>query len=652
MKRLIIHLLAIIGLLVVTARPGVAQTFKTAPDYVGTQTCANCHSGEAQAWAGSDHALAWTLPDETTVLGDFDDAIFKRKGVTTRFFRRNGEYFIETQGADGKNATFKVTGVAGVRPLQQYLLATEGGRVQAFDIAWDVEKKRWYDVFPTQNRPPGDGLHWTGPYKNWNGRCAECHATGFEKNYNASTRTYASRQAEIGVGCEACHGPGSAHVSWAKAPDAYDPAAWPGLSPKGFTIDFAAGTAETEVQQCAACHSLRETFVGGSPVPGTPYHDAYRLALLRDGLYQPDGAIEDEVYVYGSFLQSKMSAKGVRCSDCHNTKTTALKAQGNAVCAQCHSPTGNPRFPSLTLAEYDNPSHTFHPKNTAGAKCVACHLIERVYMGNDGRRDHSFRIPRPDLSSVTGASNSCTDCHTDRDAAWAAVEIAQRYPDSKRRGPHFSQTFAAARTNPVANADILMGFAAYDGLPGIVRASALELLQSAANEAIAATAAPLINDKDPLVRAAAIALQQGATPADLVRRIVPAFDDPVRSVRIAAARAFVKVPVARLPAPIAKAAENASSEWRASLIAKTDFPETLMVLGGASLASRKVRAAERAFREAVQLDPQLIQAWMLITRILAATGDRDGARAALNDALAANPSNQILLSLGRQMGIK
>ena len=645
MMRLLYRLLAISGFLVLGAHPGAAQAPATVPGYVGSRTCAACHASEERAWTGSHHALAWTQPGGTTVLGDFDDAMFGHKGVTTRFFRRDGAYLVETQGADGAMRAFEVTGVAGVAPLQQYLLATGAGRLQAFDIVWDVEGERWYHLYPDQDLPPGDGLHWTGPYKNWNARCAECHATGFVKNYDAGACGYDSRQAETGVGCEACHGPGSAHVAWAKAPQGYDPAAWPGSTAKGFTIGFGAGSPETEIEQCAGCHSRREPFGDGNPLPGTAFHDAYRLALLRADLYHPDGTIKDEVYVYGSFLQSRMSANGVRCSDCHDPHTAGLKAEGSAVCAQCHSPAGNQRFPTLRLADYDDPSHHFHPKDSAGAQCVGCHMIERTYMGIDGRRDHSFRIPRPDLFLATGAPNACTDCHAERNAAWAAAQIAQRFSDSDRRGAHFSRTFAAARHDPAASAENLLGIAERDGLPGLIRASALDLLRPVADAAIAARAAPLIGDDDPLVRAAAIALQRGAPPMDRVQRLVPAFEDPARSVRIAAARAFLDAPVARLPARIAEAARNAAGEWRASLLAKTDFPETQMAIGGAALVLRTPRAAEQAFREAVRLDPQRVEAWAMIARILAATGDRDGARVALDDALAANPSSEVLQSL-------
>ncbi|MGI9491262.1 MAG: cytochrome c3 family protein [Geminicoccaceae bacterium] len=583
------------------------------------------------------------------MLGDFADAEFEHKGVITQFSRDGESFYVETEGSDGEQRRFDVEGVAGVAPLQQYIVATEEGRLQALDVAWDAELGRWYHLYPEQELAPGNGLHWTGAYKSWNARCAECHATGYRKNYDPKTGRYDSTQAEIGVGCEACHGPGEAHVGWAEE-KTIDPARWSRLTEKGFTISFAQTSAETEIQQCAGCHARREPLDDGNPLPGTDFHDAYRPAFLREGLYHADGSIQDEVYVYGSFLQSKMYAQGVRCSDCHEPHQAGLKAEGNALCAQCHSPDGNPRFPSLQPAVYDDPSHHFHEPGSKAAACKSCHMVERRYMGIDGRRDHSFRIPRPDLSDETGAPNACTDCHQDRDASWAAAETAERFPESTRRGPHFSQTFAAARMNPQAVNEELLTIAEDNETAGIVRATALDLLHPVADPVTAARAETLLDDADPLVRLAAVPLQRGAEESDRVDRLVPLLNDSRKAVRIAAAREFLDAPLSGLSSDSIDVVQNAMREWQASLLAKTDFPETHMAIGGAALVQRNTQAAEHAFREAVRLDPQLVQGWVMIGRILAVTGDTEGARSALDEALVANPSDQILTSLRDQLG--
>ena len=606
--------------------------------YVGSVECLGCHQKEGEAWRASHHALAWALPDRETVLGDFDNAVFEHRGRRHRFYRDGDTNIIETDGPDGEITAYPVVGVAGIEPLQQYLLETETGRLQAHDIAWDVERKEWFHLYPGQALKFDEGLHWTGPYKTWNARCAECHATGYEKRFDTRTKRYESRQAEIGVGCEACHGPGSRHLSWAQGK-------MPDVPNHGLTVHFSDDDPEMLIQQCAGCHARREPFTDGNPPPGTPFHDAYRLALLRPGLYHPDGSIQDEVYVFGSFLQSKMYARGVRCTDCHDPHDARVKAEGNALCTQCHSEDGNPRFPSLPLATYDGPEHHFHPPDSEGAACVSCHMIERTYMQVDPRRDHSFRIPRPDLSMETGAPNACTDCHDDRDAAWAATELAARFPNSQRRGDHFSQTLAAGRFDPAGNAEALLGLAKTNAEPGIIRATALEMLQSVADPSLPAEAADLLRDPDPLVRAAAVGLQRPASPVARAERLWPLLSDEHRNVRLAAVRALLDTPSGLLGDLDQTPLRNASSEWRQALAVKADFPETHLILGGAALTMRNFRAAESAFSEAVRLDSNQVSAWVMLVRLRDALGDSTGALEALESGLVSNPMNPDLMIL-------
>ncbi len=601
--------LACLALFLAIATPARAET----PAYVGSAVCADCHADVTTGWATSDHAHAWTLPDETTVLGDFDNAEFEHGGQLTRFLRDGDRFLIETEGPDGVRRAYDVVGVAGIDPLQQYLLSPEPGRVQTYDIAWDVEAARWYPVFPDQVALPGDGFHWTGPYKNWDGRCAECHATGYSRNYSPVTDSFKPQMTEIGVGCEACHGPGAAHLSWAKDPDSFTPAA--GLSAVGLTADLGASQ-DDEVMQCLT---------------------------LRQGIYHPDGSILDEVFEGGSFLQSRMYGMGVRCSDCHDPHEATLKAEGNGVCTQCHSPAGNPRFPSLPLQVFDGPEHHFHPEGSAGAQCVACHMIERTYMGVDERRDHSFRVPRPDLA-YTGSPDACTDCHTDQTAAWAAEEIAARFPDSSHRGPHYATTFSAAWISPQQNVDDLLAIAEGADLPGIVRATALEIVGAAMDPQSTDRVSRLLADPDPLVRVGAAGALRTLPPPDRLALLRPLLSDPSRSVREAAARALLDT--ASLPDTASDPALQAAlAEWQQALKLRADFPETHLQIGGAALTSREFDLALAAFRQAVTLDPQLVDAWSIIVRLQAAMGNPEGALASLTEGLAANPQSQTLRAL-------
>jgi predicted CXXCH cytochrome family protein len=614
------------------------------PDYVGSAACAACHAEVSADWNGSDHARAWTLPDESTVLGDFDNATFTHAGQMTRFLRDGDRFLVETEGPDGVRRAYDVVGVAGIDPLQQYLLSPEPGRIQAYDIAWDVEGARWYPVFPDQPAPAGEGFHWTGPYKNWDGRCAECHATGYARNYSPATDSFAPQMAEIGVGCESCHGPGAAHVAWAADPD--PPPLSAALAPVGLTVGLTVdlgASQDAEVMQCLTCHSRREAMADGNPVPGSNYHDAFSISLLRPGLYHPDGTILDEVFEGGSFLQSKMNAMGVRCSDCHDPHRADLVADGNAVCTQCHSPAGNARFPSLPLRVFDGPDHHFHPEGSAGAQCVSCHMIERTYMGVDERRDHSFRIPRPDLAG-TGSPDACTDCHTDRTAAWAAAEIAARFPGGAHRTSHFASAFAAARFSPQPDATNLLDIAVATGLPGIVRATALELVGDAVGDEIVGRIVPLLADPDPLVRAAAAVALRPVPPDERLALLRPLLSDPLRSVRHAAVRALLDA-VALPEASSDPAFTAALAEWQSALSRRADFPETHLQIGGAALTMRNFELALAAFRRAVSLDPQLVDAWSVVVRLQAAMGDQDGAAQSLARALRANPQNLTLQAL-------
>ncbi len=637
------------GLLVLCLTPPLAASEKpatpAAPAYLGSSACTGCHGAEAAAWTGSDHQLAWTLPGPDTVLGDFDDAEFSHGGATTRFRHRDGRYFIEAEGTDGVRREFEVMGVAGIRPLQQYLLAPEPGRLQAYDVAWDVDARRWYPVFPDPVPPPGDGFHWTGPYKSWEARCAECHATGYSRNYQQSTRTYAPEMAEIGVGCEGCHGPGAEHAAWARAPADWTPQA--GLTPLGLTVDLAAAP-EVLIGQCSTCHSRREAMFDGNPLPGTPYHDAYTLSLLRAGMYYPDGSMQDEVYNTGSFLQAKMHAKGVQCTDCHEPHSLQLRAEGNAVCTQCHSPAGNPRFPTLRPAEYDSPAHHFHEAGSAGAACPACHMPERTYMGIDTRHDHAFQVPRPDLAA-TGAPDACTDCHQDREPAWAAAAIATWYPEGRQTRPHFAPVFAAARLDPRPNVPELLAIAEDPAAAGIVRATALELAGFAGDPAAVARSAALLADPDPLVRSAAAGALGALPPAERLAALTPALTDPMRSVRVAAARALLDAQPA--PGSAGAAALGAAMrDWQAALATRMDFPETNLQIAGAGLTMRNWSLALDGFSEAVALDPQLVDGWSMIVQILAALNRPDEARAALAQAMAVNPGNPVLAGLQAQLG--
>lgn len=616
----------ITAVLLLTLSPAQADSRMS---YAGSAACAECHADEARAWSASDHAWALKAPDATSMLGDFNDARLTHKGVTSRFFMKDGKYFVETDGASGKLETFEIRYAVGHRPLQQYLVETGNGRLQVLDIAWDVNAKRWFHLYPDQDLPASDGMHWTGTYKNWQARCATCHQTGFDKGYDFPSRTYKSHWAELTVGCETCHGPGKDHVAAARQGNPRQ-----SLMPK-----LGAGQQANEINVCGPCHARRDAFSQTQPVAGSPFNDHYALSLLTPDLYFGDGQQNAEVFILGSFLQSKMKAKGVTCSNCHEPHGNGLVAEGNAVCTQCHNEAGRGDFPTLRKAEYDTPAHHHHEAGSEAAQCVTCHMPERSYMMIDPRRDHFFRKPDPLQSKAAGAPDVCTTCHTDKTAEWAAEAIGAWFPQSDRSWQDRS-ALIAFNTGDRQESTIaaLQAFIRNRDVPAIARASALRV-SAGAGMLPAQDAAQLLKDEDALVRAAAVGAIRHLEPGERIALLTPLLSDALRSVRQAAAIEIAGAGVAALPSTDDQTFRAALQEYLDSRLANADTPEGHMAIGGMALSRRKWDDAEAAFLTATEMDPQLSQAWLVVAQIREAKGDAAGTEAALTSALAASPEN-------------
>ena len=609
--------------------------------YVADADCAACHRAEFDAWTGSHHDLAMQVATPETVLGDFGDAAFTHHGVTSRFFRRGDRFFVNTEGPDGVPADFELTHTLGIEPLQQYLAPFPGGRLQSLPIAWDTARNQWFHLYPDERIEPDDPLHWTGRYQTWNLQCAACHSTDLRKGYDAEADVYDTTWAEIDVGCQACHGPGGRHVALAREAggewDAAPAGGW------GLVAPFSAADPAAELEACAPCHSRREQL---TPVAahGGPLLDDYLPARLAEGLYHPDGQILDEVYVYGSFVQSRMHAAGVRCSDCHDPHRLTLRADGNAVCTRCHRERPVDRFPSLAPGRYDTPAHHHHELGSPGAQCVNCHMPDRTYMVVDPRRDHGFRVPRPDLSAALGTPNACTDCHVDRDDAWAADAVASW--SGTPPPPHFAPAFAAGRAGDRAAGPDLAAIAADRGQPAIVRATALELLHPLGRAGVTAARAAL-DDPDPLVRATAAGGLDPLGPPARRAALDPLLADPVRAVRLEAARALAEA-WAGDPAPTpGDPLGSAAAEYLDAQAAVADMAPARLGLGAVRERQGARDQAEAEYRAALALDPRFTPARFNLANLLNAQGLNPEAETVLRRGIDHDPDQpELHYSLG------
>ncbi len=574
------------------------------------------------------------------MLGDFDDARFEQNGVAARFFRRDARFLVETQGPDGTPGEFEIAYTFGVDPLQQYLARFEGGKVQCLTIAWDTRARRWFTLYPTETIAPGDPLHWTGLYQRWNAMCADCHSTYLVRGYDVEKDAYKTTWKEIDVGCQACHGPGSEHVAWAKQRERGETDEWR----TGLVTNLRRTAAHEQLNACAPCHSRRfrlteENAFGGELL------DSFVPEKLHEGYYHADGQILDEVYEWGSFVQSKMHLRGVACSDCHDPHALELLAPGDGVCLQCHTELAPAdRFPTLQKKRYDTIEHHHHPLESEGARCVACHMPTRTYMLVDPRRDHGFRIPRPDLTLELGTPNACNDCHAERTAEWA-VEAIRSWHGEKELPRTFAPVFAAARKNDPRAIGGLTDLAGDLESAPIVRATAVELLRrfgAAGSEGIRSA----LDDADPLVRAAAVGGLDLFSPAERVTSAKPLLDDSVRAVRIEAARVLAAAAGA-LGADEREAFERAAEEFVEAQRAQGDMPWAHLNLGVFAADRGDLGRAEEEYRIALRLDPTFLPARFNLVNLLNASRRNAEAEELLREGIERLPDDgELRFSLG------
>jgi predicted CXXCH cytochrome family protein len=622
-----------------------AQQGRAPAQFVNESDCAACHEAQHMAWTGSHHQLAMQAASEKSVLGDFNNARFTYGSVTSRFFRRDGKFFVNTDGPDGKLADFAVLHAFGVDPLQQYLIELPGGRMQALSIAWDTKRKRWFHLYPREHVDYRNELHWTRPSQNWNHMCGECHATGYRKNYDATSRTYKSAAARFDVGCQACHGPASRHAKWAKRAGQGAARRPREEAKRDFDVDLAAQDSRMQIETCARCHS-RRGILSADYRYGASLMDTHLPALLEKRLYYADGQILDEDYEYGSFLQSRMHGRGVRCSDCHEPHSAKARAAGNALCVTCHNaiaPAAGAHIDAsgLKRKDYDSPAHHFHKTGKPGSQCVDCHAPERTYMVVDPRRDHSFRIPRPDVSAAIGTPNACTGCHAKQSAQWAASTVAKWYGPGRRQELHYGQALNTGRRAGPGAVQGLIALTDDRSQPAIVRATALELLIQYPGRSVLAALQRGLGDADALVRRAAATGQQRLEPESRIAALAPLLGDPVRAVRMEAARLLAPA-ASGLGAQHRKSFDRALAEFKAAQAENADRPEAFASLGNLYLDRREIARAEDAYRKAISLDAHFVPAYANLADLYRGSGREADAERTLRDGLRQTPNGAAL----------
>ncbi|MBD0835766.1 tetratricopeptide repeat protein [Aestuariibaculum suncheonense] len=549
--------------------------------FLGDETCKTCHNSEFKDWQGSYHDKAMQIADSTSILADFKGETFTSQEVTSKFYKKNGDYYVNTEGPDGAYQDYKIVYTYGVTPLQQYIVQFPNGAFQCLSTAWDSVEKKWFNLFPDFRVVHDEWLHWTNKGLNWNTMCSDCHSTNVRKNYSLKNDSYDTKYALINVNCEACHGPGKQHVDDVKRLGKT-------YAPTG-TMKMTSNIEPKQlVDECARCHARREQFTENYNYQGS-FLDHYFPHLIVEPQYYPDGQILDEDYVYTSFVQSKMYKNDVACNNCHNSHSLKLKMEGNALCTQCHVP-----------ARYNTSEHHKHEMGTESAACINCHMPGRYYMGNDFRRDHSFRVPRPDLSLNYNAPNACVGCHETKDNTWAWESFQKLYGTVDSL--HFSDKLAPGVLG-VAHADAgLIDLIHNTSENELVRASALRALSNYDMQQHIDEYITRLNDASPLVRATSVDVLSNINNTDYLNYLLPLLKDPKRTVRVKTFYALAGVNELQIPEEYKEVYTKVKKEFDTYINLNTDFAGGLARKGNYYIKQGNLQQAIFYYEKALEVD--------------------------------------------------
>lgn len=589
-------------------------------EFIGDASCRSCHAKQYAEWQHSDHFKSMQVASDSTVKGDFNNVVFTADGVTTRFFKRNNKFIINTQGEDGKNHDYEVKYTFGFTPLQQYLIAFPGGRMQVTRASWDVKKKKWFHQYKGQAIPAGDWLHWTGNAQNWNTTCADCHSTNLKKNYDIESDTYKTTYSVLNVSCEACHGPAKNHV------DYINTAFKTGEKIAGSMLQLPKNTGQiAQINSCMPCHA-RRTAVSNTLVQSDELLDNYIAEIPSDENFHTDGQVKEEDFIYTSFLQSKMFHAGVKCSNCHNPHSGKLVLPANNLCMQCHK------------KEYNEPSHTFHAANSAASECKSCHMPGKYFMENDFRHDHSFRVPRPDLSVKFGTPNACNNCHNNKSPEWAARAVERQY--GPEREYHFAEDLIPGSKADRKDEVYLLNLLKKTTTPKIVKATAASYLGNIDSQNSLNALLGCLKDTDAQVRYRALRSLANFNPANWIEAAAPLLQDKARAVRVAAADLFLAVPPDQLPQASAGALAAANVNLKDYLYSQADFASGNILIGDYYFRLHDNVNAEKFYLRGLKKDSLMNLARLNLSIVYNLNGDNQRSLQVLKTAQKINPDNE------------
>jgi hypothetical protein len=396
---------------------GAPGTAKGSQGYAGSESCKQCHERFYGLWSASRHGLAMqpytsefakaqlTPQQKDVVIGKVEYRADLAKGVVTETGPKGTKQYKIEHALGGKNVYYFLT------PFPK-------GRLQTLPVAYDVNRKMWYDTAGSGVRHfPGAGggepVSWTDPGYTFNTSCYSCHVSQLSTNYDLRTDTYKTTWAEPGINCETCHGPSAEHNRvMQETPKGQKPADPKIISVKKFTP-------EQHNAACAICHAKMSPFTA-TFTRGDRFFDHFDIATLEDPDFYPDGRDLGENYTYTSWLMSPCAKAGkIHCVSCHTSSGRyrfRAEEKANDSCMPCHKE----RVENAT-------AHTHHKQGSPGNKCISCHMPMTSF-ARMNRSDHSMLPPTPAATIAYKSPNACNLCHQDKDAAWADKYVREWSP--------------------------------------------------------------------------------------------------------------------------------------------------------------------------------------------------------------------------------
>jgi predicted CXXCH cytochrome family protein len=439
-------------------RAAVLPIRGTPASYVGSDACRSCHPDAYDSWHETYHRTMTQVATPETVRAAFDGRMLGEHRVG-----RQGELLWAELPTEGGGRERRVVAlVTGSHHMQVYWVpGPDGDRLVALPWAWLIEDERWVPNEATLLRPPGTDVEYT-----WNRVCIKCHVVAGNPGWDEEAQRVQSTVAELGIACEACHGPGRAHVDHHRDPLRRVRALWVDeVDPVVHPLEM---DARASSELCGQCHSITlfhddDAWVraGHGHAPPDPMETWGRLvrhplradqpwvdAVLEDNpdffaeLFWPDGMVRVSGREYNGLVESACHQRGeLACTTCHSmhdaTPDDQLRpeARGDEVCTTCHASIGADVF-----------GHTHHRSGASHPGCADCHMPHTTYGLLKAIRSHEIDSPRVETSLDAGRPNACNLCHLDRTLAWTAEHLGVWYGHPRPElPPEYADAAAALR---------------------------------------------------------------------------------------------------------------------------------------------------------------------------------------------------------------